>query len=182
MSAKQDLRVIKTKNTIKNAFVMLINKKSFYAITIQNILDVALINRKTFYNYYKDKYDLAEQIATELVKDFAALVTNIKGFKYSGQLEELYKKLYEQKAVILGLWEIRTENINIYDHMQRILQQKYMGEVQEKNLNPQLQSFLFSTLILNAFKYMLESDESITVQDLLKEMRLFLMAALKNQE
>lgn len=46
---QQDLRVIKTKKNIEESFLRLLEKKSFSEITVQNILDEALINRSTFY-------------------------------------------------------------------------------------------------------------------------------------
>lgn len=51
----QDLRVVKTINNIENVFLDLLQERDFSAITVQDILDRALINRKTFYRYYKDK-------------------------------------------------------------------------------------------------------------------------------
>ena len=54
---QQDLRVIKTKKNIEESFLRLLEKKSFSEITVQNILDEALINRSTFYKHYSDKYD-----------------------------------------------------------------------------------------------------------------------------
>ena len=55
MNEKIDLRVVKTKRNIKSAMVSLLNEKDFHDITVQDILDRALINRSTFYRYYDDK-------------------------------------------------------------------------------------------------------------------------------
>ena len=60
---QQDLRVIKTKKNIEESFLRLLEKKSFSEITVQNILDEALINRSTFYKHYSDKYDLARLLS-----------------------------------------------------------------------------------------------------------------------
>ena len=51
---KTDLRVIKTKKAIRNAFAELLSEKDIQKITIKDIADTAVINRKTFYNYPKD--------------------------------------------------------------------------------------------------------------------------------
>ena len=40
---QQDLRVIKTKKNIEESFLRLLEKKSFSEITVQNILDEALL-------------------------------------------------------------------------------------------------------------------------------------------
>ena len=52
---KKDLRVQKTMAAIDRAIVSLLEKKSFERITIQDISNEAMINRGTFYAYYKDK-------------------------------------------------------------------------------------------------------------------------------
>ena len=69
MEDRRDLRIIKTRMNIKNAFIQLLRENDFNTITVQNILDRALINRKTFYNHYQDKYDLAEQLIQEFFNE-----------------------------------------------------------------------------------------------------------------
>lgn len=71
MQQKTDLRVIKTQRAIRETFLNLMYDKGFEAITVQQILDGALINRSTFYAHYKDKYDLRTQIENDLLEGFA---------------------------------------------------------------------------------------------------------------
>ena len=54
----KDLRVIRTKESIQDALVELIEEKGFEAITVKDITTRAKINRGTFYSHYQDKYDL----------------------------------------------------------------------------------------------------------------------------
>ena len=61
-----DLRVIKTKNLIKGAFIELVEEKGFDNVTIKDICNKALINRNTFYLHYYDKVDLLKKIADEV--------------------------------------------------------------------------------------------------------------------
>ncbi len=49
-----------TKETIVRVFLNLIQKKSFEKITVKDIVEECGINRKTFYYYFKDIYDLVE--------------------------------------------------------------------------------------------------------------------------
>ena len=62
----QDRRVRKTQTAIKDALISLLNKKSFGDITIQEISDMADVNRSTFYTHYLDKYDLLAVSYTHL--------------------------------------------------------------------------------------------------------------------
>lgn len=59
---KQDRRVIKTQQALKNAVIELMSEKSFDEITIQDIADKANLNRGTIYLHYQDKYDLLDKL------------------------------------------------------------------------------------------------------------------------
>lgn len=65
MGKKNDLRVIRTKKSIRKAFLDLIKEKSYNKITIQDIAQEAMINRNTFYLHYLDKDDLLDQLSNE---------------------------------------------------------------------------------------------------------------------
>lgn len=62
MKKKTDLRVLRTKKMIYEAFMKLVAEKGYDAVSVQQIADEAMINRATFYAHFKDKPDLYEQI------------------------------------------------------------------------------------------------------------------------
>ena len=51
-----------TKNAIIASFHKLLEQKSFEKITVKDIVEDCGINRKTFYYYFADIYDLTEQV------------------------------------------------------------------------------------------------------------------------
>lgn len=61
-----DRRQVKTRQAVYKAFVELLNEKSFYSITIQDILDRADIGRSTFYAHFKTKNDLLDVLCGEI--------------------------------------------------------------------------------------------------------------------
>ena len=63
---KEDLRIIKTKNALRNALVMLMKDRQFEEIKTSDICNIALVNRSTFYSHYEDKYDLLVDIINVL--------------------------------------------------------------------------------------------------------------------
>lgn len=69
---KVDLRILKTRKAIKEAFVTLIQTKGYERITIQDIADEAIINRNTFYLHYMDKPDLMENLCQESMEKLNA--------------------------------------------------------------------------------------------------------------
>lgn len=62
-----DLRVIRTKESIRDALVELIEEKGFDAITVKDITTRARINRGTFYAHYQDKFDLITKCEDEIM-------------------------------------------------------------------------------------------------------------------
>lgn len=60
-----DLRIRKTRNSIINAFIELRSKKELERITIKELAELACINKATFYQHYKDIYDLSEKLEME---------------------------------------------------------------------------------------------------------------------
>lgn len=62
---KVDLRILKTRKAIKEAFLSLVNEKGYERMTVQDIADEAMINRNTFYLHYLDKQDLMSQLCLE---------------------------------------------------------------------------------------------------------------------
>lgn len=73
MVQQADLRVIKSKMSIRNAFLRLIEEKGYPNITIKDIAESAMINRKTFYRHYES----IDTLCDEVIKDtFALLVAD----------------------------------------------------------------------------------------------------------
>lgn len=58
LNKKQTIAAKRTLNSVTNAMFKLLESKSFESITVQELCDVSLIPRATFYNYFEDKYDL----------------------------------------------------------------------------------------------------------------------------
>lgn len=65
MVNQEDPRVLRTRQLIREAFSILLQKKEFDAITIKDISQGAGINRATFYAHYEDKYALLEEITEQ---------------------------------------------------------------------------------------------------------------------
>ena len=64
---KPDRRVVRTKKAIRNAFARLISRRSLGEITVKELSEEADINRKTFYNYYSDIFQVMDEVENEVV-------------------------------------------------------------------------------------------------------------------
>ncbi|WP_044642156.1 TetR/AcrR family transcriptional regulator [Risungbinella massiliensis] len=74
MTKKTDLRIIRTRKMIRDAFLELILEKGYESITIQHIANHAMINRATFYLHYTDKHNLLAKISEETLQELSDTV------------------------------------------------------------------------------------------------------------
>lgn len=72
---KVDLRIIKTRKAIKEAFLTLVQTKGYERITIQDIAEEAMINRNTFYLHYVDKPNLMDNLWKESIEKLNVCIT-----------------------------------------------------------------------------------------------------------
>ena len=70
----EDLRVVKTKNSIRTALFALMSEKELARITISEICVRAKINRKTFYSHYHAPSDVIEELENEVLDAFSAIL------------------------------------------------------------------------------------------------------------
>lgn len=68
MVNQEDLRVIRSKKMITDAFIELIEEKGYENITIKDIAERAMVNRKTFYSHYESKAVLFGEIVKETLE------------------------------------------------------------------------------------------------------------------
>lgn len=69
-----DLRVVRTRQAIRDALVELIEEKGFEALTVKDITTQANINRGTFYAHYRDKYDLMAACEEEIMAGLSKIL------------------------------------------------------------------------------------------------------------
>ena len=70
----KDKRVIKTRKAIIGATIQLMGVKRIEQITVKEIADTALINRKTFYTHYDSIYDVLNDIENEIIQSLIQIL------------------------------------------------------------------------------------------------------------
>ncbi|MCY8604710.1 TetR/AcrR family transcriptional regulator [Bacillus sonorensis] len=65
-SYRGDKRMTQSKKNLKKALFELLAEKEWEKISVQDITKRAKLNRTTFYQYYKDKYDLLHQHVSDM--------------------------------------------------------------------------------------------------------------------
>lgn len=72
-TAEPDLRVVKTRQLIREALLELMSERVLSKITISELCARAGINRKTFYRHYRAVGDVITEIENDILSEFAAV-------------------------------------------------------------------------------------------------------------
>ncbi|EPD49858.1 hypothetical protein HMPREF1208_01394 [Staphylococcus sp. HGB0015] len=100
-----DRRVRKTKTAIKNAMITLLKTEKLDKITVNQIADVADINRATFYQHYLDKYDLLDQIEQEMIEqmqiNFNEKIMRLKAVENAEEAAIVFKEISRAVLTIM---------------------------------------------------------------------------------
>lgn len=92
MSSNVDLRVQRTQEQIREAFMGLLVERPFAQITVSAVTERARINRATFYRHYTDIADLAARL-TDLL--FADTIATLEGQGATADLRPLFTHVAE---------------------------------------------------------------------------------------
>lgn len=156
MSEKEDLRVIKTRRNIEEAFLDLLGEHSFDRITVRQLLDKALISKGTFYAHYLDKYDLAEKIANDALGEFRAgiharMEAARTGNDHAAIMASLAHTLKNTIPRLCRLQSVHTEKIDIERDMRAIITEEYFTFQRGRGAKlecPELRAQIVTTFIL----------------------------------
>lgn len=177
MKVREDLRVVKTRANIQNTFVRLLTQKGFQHVTVQDILDAALINRTTFYRHYDSKYDLADKMASEFLERFASALERATD-DHAGGMAAIYAALVEDRERTLALWDLHTDTVDVRAEMERMLRVAYPA-LTDGGADDGFAPRAFSAIALTAFRFVLEGGEGRTMDDVRAGMRDYLRASSK---
>ena len=79
MEKKEDRRVRRTKKLLSQGLIELMQHKQVKDITVRELADLVDVNRGTFYLYYRDIFDLLEQLEEELFEQLNAVILSHQG-------------------------------------------------------------------------------------------------------
>ena len=170
MEDRIDLRVIKTREAIEGALVRLLRNKPFERVTVQDILDTARVNRKTFYKHYADKYALADLLIERQRDLFAAALeerfaVDERGKTFPAALREFYRKMHDNRDALLALLDVHTERYTLRDELEAVLKSTYckrFADDEALGIDKMTLDYLsesFAATALSSVRWFLEADD-----------------------
>ena len=113
----------RTDRDITNALLKVMERKSLEKISVQDILDEAMINRSTFYQHFPDKYAILERLQEKYI---AGLTDRIEELTGSGELDldkinaALCGYLAQNRSQMRQILAVRSENLDLQGRMRQL--------------------------------------------------------------
>lgn len=91
---REDRRVRRTKKLLTQGLTQLMQQKQIKDITVRELADLVDVNRGTFYLYYRDIFDMLEQIEMELFERFNQIIASHREGPILGQTQPMLSDLF----------------------------------------------------------------------------------------
>jgi len=100
LTGDEDRRVRRTISSLKKAYVELLEEKDSQKITVTELSEKALINKKTFYSYYSSLEDLQNEMVEEAIDTFVdrIMIYDINDFRH---ITQVFFDYFSDKRVFL---------------------------------------------------------------------------------
>lgn len=167
-----DRRVRKTKKNIRDALTELMREKGVKDITVRELSELADINRGTFYNHYKDVFDLLEQIESEMFEEFSGAISSYTPQDVVEQpgiiLSHIFFFLEENSQICLSLLG-KNGDIAFVDRLKDLVKYKFLNELEGDGIFGPNKDYFFSFTIsgfVGMIQYWLETGLKKSPQEM----------------
>lgn len=180
MTIQKDLRVKKTLKQIDQAFLDSLSETPFDKITVDQLCQTAVINRSTFYKYYKNKNDLMENYLNRVLERFKQQIDvafinaspeNIHNVIYQKNFEKVLTFMCKHKREYLLLWNTLSEQ-SVFTKMVFVVQENMLEKLTVSNdvssqIAPQIDLYarLFASDMMTIVRWWFRYEDEITMQD-----------------
>ena len=172
----EDLRKTRTLKLLKEALLEVMTKKSFEEIKINDICNVAMVHRTTFYSHFDDKYDLLEYCIKEAEKEITEKMepenyTSIQEF-YTNMIMALVCYIEGNKEKFKAML-IKNDNTSFYKmfnstcvlYIYKMLQKEEKNGVKhEVPIN--LVAEFYAGAVISSVTYWIKDSSGMTPQEL----------------
>jgi hypothetical protein len=153
-----DLRIVKTRRIIREAFLELRSQNALENIKVTKLCELAMINKTTFYKHYQDIYVLSEEVENETIltimnkfEHMNSLFTDPDGF-----IKGLYYAFKSNERLIMTLFSGRMNILIDKTEKQLIIHYPLFSDMPK-------QEIMLSFLLWGASHVLMESRQKETV-------------------
>lgn len=126
---REDLRVQKTKKAIRKTFEEMLGEMDYEDITVKELTERAMINRKTFYLHYDSLDDLLKELQNDVVDQF---IRQDVSFQNRSDIRRLIRFFFEYASSMPKLYE-RVLCSGSYTNISDSVYERIMSYRKEKN-------------------------------------------------
>lgn len=182
MEKPLDLRIQKTHKALIDAFLQLLQTKRFENITINELCELAMVRRATFYKHFADKYEFftffVQWIQNEFRNRFAHKEQDRNGVSpyidiirfaldFLDENETLVHSVMESSAFPL-LLDLISEQI-ILDVKERLQTDQNNGK--ELLLSPELMAFSYTGALLNILRWWIGHKNQMSKEEIIAQIQ-----------
>lgn len=191
MTVKVDLRVVKTKQRLQDAFFLLLEEKCLEDITINNLCVTAHVRRGTFYKHYENKSDFIADLISNIRNRFddeflgtrtGSYLTKEYYIKYT---ESIVSFLYAREHAIRKILEsnMRANFIDIFMKQNYIDTKERLTESVKRGMRLSSSVDVTASMLIGGVSHNIirwfESEEKEPITVLLADIQRFLDANLR---
>ena len=161
---KTDLRIIKSKKAIEEAFINLVEIKGFQNITLTEIAEKAMVNRNTIYINYGSKEEILESIVRDSAKRHFGEINQDELRKVGlnrKKIETLYKKLLLTIDENIELYRILLTDVSSLGYIQT--ETKKLKKALDSLIKPTLENKMKAAFMLNGIMGVLSNYITLAV-------------------
>ena len=152
------LQYARTDRDITEAFLSLLQEKSFEKITVSELIERAMVNRSTFYQHYVDKYAVLEALQQKYLTLFAEQTQQVQGLSDLTQINRLFESFFlKNKTALHALLSVRTESFDLRSRWKdAMIRSIAIGQ----STLTELEKEMLSSLALDFLIYCMEHEEA----------------------
>lgn len=180
MEKPLDLRIQKTHKALIDAFQQLLTEKRFEQITVNELCELAMVRRATFYKHFADKYEFFTFFVQSVQQEFrrrtepaqqegiSPYIDIIRfGMDFIDGNEALVQSVVESSAFPL-LLDLLSEQI-IRDVKEWL--EKDQAEGKELLLSPELMAFSYTGALLHILRWWIDHRDQMSKEEIVAQMR-----------
>jgi AcrR family transcriptional regulator len=171
MNKKQPEITMMTKQIIKDSFWELYKEKKIENITVKDITQKAGFNRSTFYAYFKDVYDILEQIEDDLMPGIEHIPPIDASREHSVEFLENIITIYEKNSTYYSVLLSENGDPRFALKMKKVFKSMMMEAVKNRvSISSEEMDYALEFLVgatLSIVKHWFDQDKNIPMHQLL---------------